>query len=251
MCFDFIKASCLSIFLCIFIHCAAIAKDLNATQLGLIRETASDICNTVREAKGQKTEAQIAGDVKAQLGGLAGKLANVGLDGKISARREAFEGLSQEAMGGMLQEDRTCRERLFSEMFAVVAREPSDKGQNRSDAPKTDGELPGPRTDRIVNSLMGEWVGSVVCKDGRSFLLTLTVEKQAGDTASGTAVWSGGTSGKASVRLAPSPNSQEPSSYVYVTDRWNAYSYNLKKISKNKFVGQSMGTTKCDIALER
>ncbi|WP_157080654.1 hypothetical protein [Methylobacterium variabile] len=226
-------------------------KELNAAQLEIIRNTAAKICNTVTETKGQKSETQIAGDVKAQLGGLAGRLANVGLDGKVSDRREAFEGLSQEATGDALQGDRGCRERLFMKMFEVVAREPDNDVQQNGTSPRTRRDTPGAAIEAPGRSLAGEWVGSVICRDGRVFSLTLTLDKQSGDTASGTAVWGGANSGKSNVRLLPSPNAQGPSSYVYVSDRSSAYSYTLNKISNDKFVGQTIGSVKCDISLER
>ena len=77
---------------------SALAQQLNPEQIQIIRETAASICNTIKEAKGQKSDAQIEGDVKAQLGGLVGKLVDTGLAGKGSLSREQFEGLSPEVV---------------------------------------------------------------------------------------------------------------------------------------------------------
>ena len=88
---------------------SAVAQQLNPAEIQIIRDTAASICNTVKEAKGQKSDVQIEGDVKAQLGGLVGKLVDAGASGKGSLSREEFEGLSQDATAAALEGDRTCR----------------------------------------------------------------------------------------------------------------------------------------------
>jgi hypothetical protein len=93
------------------------AQQLNPQQIQIIRDTAASICNTAKEAKGQKSDIQIQGDVKAQLGGLVGKLVDAGASGKGSLSREEFEGLSRDATAAALEGDRVCRERLFNKMF--------------------------------------------------------------------------------------------------------------------------------------
>jgi hypothetical protein len=96
---------------------AAYAQQLNSQQIQLIKDTAASVCDTVKEAKGQKSDIQIQGDVKAQLSGLIGKFVDVGGGAKGALTREEFEGLSREATGSALEGDRGCRERLFNKMF--------------------------------------------------------------------------------------------------------------------------------------
>src|SRR4051794_17269939 len=96
---------------------AAYAQQLNPQQIQLIKDTAASVCNTVKEAKGQKSDLQIQGDVKAQLNGLIGKFVDVGGGAKGALTREEFEGLSREATSSALEGDRGCRERLFDKMF--------------------------------------------------------------------------------------------------------------------------------------
>jgi hypothetical protein len=94
------------------------AAQLDDHDLQQIRETAASICNTVKETKGTKDEAQIQGDVRAQLSGLASKLgAEAEVSGKGSIDRSGFEGLTQDATALALAGDRDCRERLFNRMF--------------------------------------------------------------------------------------------------------------------------------------
>ena len=85
----------------------------------LISDTAVSICNTVKDIKGEKTYAQIQGEVKGQLSGLLGKLS--GTEGSASGTgtlsRDAFEGLTQDATATSLTDDRECRMKLFDKMF--------------------------------------------------------------------------------------------------------------------------------------
>jgi hypothetical protein len=107
------------------------AQQLSPQQIQTIKDTAASICNTVKEAKGQKSDVQIQGDVNAELGGLLGKVANVGGSGKGALTREEFEGLSREATATALQGDRDCRERLFNKMFDRLSAGP-EPGTNRA-----------------------------------------------------------------------------------------------------------------------
>jgi hypothetical protein len=118
------------IYLCTAFVCSAggsatSAQQLNAQQIQIIKDTAASICNTVKEAKGQKSETQLQGDVKAQLNGLIGKVVDIGGSGKGSLDREEFEGLSRDATATALEGDRSCRERLFNKMFDTLSANPS------------------------------------------------------------------------------------------------------------------------------
>jgi hypothetical protein len=110
------------------------AAQLDDHQLQQIRETASAICNTVKDAKGVKDEVQIEGDVKAQLGGLARRLgADAEVSGKGVINRTEFEGLTQDATTIALGDDRSCRERLFNKMFDAATSAPSPSVQQQLD----------------------------------------------------------------------------------------------------------------------
>ena len=93
------------------------ALALDPQQIQLIRDTAASICNTIKEAKGQKTDVQLQGDVKAELTGLVGKIVTAGVSGTTKLNKEEFEGLTREATATALEGDRGCRERVFDKMF--------------------------------------------------------------------------------------------------------------------------------------
>jgi hypothetical protein len=104
----------------------AYAAQLDPQQMALIKDAASSICNTVKEIKGEKTYAQIQGEVKGQLSGLLGRLA--GTEGSASGTgtlgRDSFEGLTQDATATAVTEDRNCRMKLFNKMFDAIAAPP-------------------------------------------------------------------------------------------------------------------------------
>jgi hypothetical protein len=96
---------------------AVSAQQLNPQQIQLITDTAASICNTIKEAKGQKNDLQLQVDVKAELTGLIGKIVNAGVSGVTKLNSEEFEGLTREATATALEGDRGCRERVFNKMF--------------------------------------------------------------------------------------------------------------------------------------
>jgi hypothetical protein len=105
----------------------ATGQELNAPQIDLIKQTANDVCNTVKDARGQRNNQQIEGDVQAKLSGLPGKLIDLGGTAKGSISHEDFEGLTREATAIALTGDRECRERLFNKMFDRLSFAPSPK----------------------------------------------------------------------------------------------------------------------------
>ena len=116
----------LSIALVWGIGASGAAAQLKPEQIQIIKDAAAAICNTVRDARGKKSDVQIQGDIKAQLGGLVGKLADAGITGSGSLRTEEFEGISREATASALGDDRLCRERVFNRMFDKLSSTPND-----------------------------------------------------------------------------------------------------------------------------
>jgi len=116
------------------------AQQLNPQQIQMIRDTTASICNTVKEAKGQKSDVQIQGDVKAKLGGLVGTVVDVGGSGQGALTREEFEGLTRDATATALQGDRDCRERLFNKMFDQLSAVPNPSA-NRAPPASTSREI--------------------------------------------------------------------------------------------------------------
>jgi hypothetical protein len=100
---------------------SASSKQLEVQQLGLIRDTATSICNTVKDASGKSTNSQVQGEIKGELSGLFSRLATAGLSGTGSITNETFDGLTRDATAAALSGDRDCRERVFDKMFDRIS----------------------------------------------------------------------------------------------------------------------------------
>ena len=111
----FIK--CQYLLICLCFHSNTYANNPSIEQMEVIKQTASSICDTVKDAKGKKSQVQLEGEVSAKLTGLVEKLADIGITGGGSYTGEQFEGLTQEATASALEGDRDCRERIFNKMF--------------------------------------------------------------------------------------------------------------------------------------
>src|SRR6266446_5422903 len=94
---------------------AAAQQDLD-TQLKMIRATAADICYTV-EQRGRKSDAQLTGEVQAQVNGIIAKLVDLGGKASGNIGSQEYQGVSQEALATALKESANCRERVFNKLL--------------------------------------------------------------------------------------------------------------------------------------
>jgi hypothetical protein len=88
-----------------------------ARALKLISESASDICNTV-EKEGSSQSTDLSGDVKAKLGGVIGKIADLGVEGagKFSSaeyRNVLYRNVLQQDLAKTLQSNAECKLSVF------------------------------------------------------------------------------------------------------------------------------------------
>lgn len=95
--------------------------------------------------------------------------------------------------------------------------------------------------------LKGTWIGTVTCRS-TAFAGTLKLTAQTGSTASGVWTWGGSTSGETEATLGPSPTSDDPGRYVFVT-QGSAYDYHVS-VRDNIVDGLSV-EDKCAIRLDR
>src|SRR5262245_56624933 len=101
--------------------CAASASEtasqqLSADQLKTFFDAARILCETVKEARGQRTGSELQADVQAKARGFC-KFLDVGGGAKGTIDRETFEGLSREATASLLEGDRDCRERIANKLL--------------------------------------------------------------------------------------------------------------------------------------
>jgi hypothetical protein len=99
---------------------AAQGDRLDPRQIGLIKGAATSICDTVKDITGQNTDILIKETVMSELGGLIGKMADVGSIATGSMSHDEFEGLTRDATTIASAGDRECRMQLFPKMVEAL-----------------------------------------------------------------------------------------------------------------------------------
>jgi hypothetical protein len=100
---------------------AAQGDRLDPRQIGLIKAAATSICDTVKDITGQNTDILIKETVMSELGGLIGKMADVGSIATGSMSHDEFEGLTRDATTIASAGDRECRMQLFPKMVEALS----------------------------------------------------------------------------------------------------------------------------------
>jgi hypothetical protein len=99
---------------------AAYGASLDVQQaLDLITNTADKICNVV-STRGEAESSAAKGEIKAQLGGLAAKLADVGVSGSGSITSDQYQNVLRQDLGAALQNNATCKLKVFDTLQAKL-----------------------------------------------------------------------------------------------------------------------------------
>jgi hypothetical protein len=86
---------------------------LDAPQaIDLLTNTADRICNVV-STKGTTQSSEVKGEVKAQLSGLASKLADVGVSGSGSLNNDEYQNVIRQDLAQTLRDNATCKLKVF------------------------------------------------------------------------------------------------------------------------------------------
>jgi hypothetical protein len=86
--------------------------------------TADQICGTVATS-GQSSDLQMKGDVKAQLSGLARKLADLGISGTGDITSANYQGILQAQLAATLKDERECKLAVFTSLKDVLLPAPA------------------------------------------------------------------------------------------------------------------------------
>ena len=104
---------------------AAQAASPDAPQaLDLITNTADRICNVV-STKGEIGSTQVNGQVKAELSGLASRLANVGISGSGSINNEQYQNVLRQDLAETLHDNAQCKLKVFEDLQVKLIPEAS------------------------------------------------------------------------------------------------------------------------------
>jgi hypothetical protein len=107
-------------------------------RLGLIADTADRICNVI-VLTGNAHSDQVKGELKAQLSGLAAKLADVGVEGSATLNNENYQNVLQQDLPTVLKDSTACKLKVFDALQVKLLSStsgashdtpPSDPGAN-------------------------------------------------------------------------------------------------------------------------
>jgi hypothetical protein len=93
--------------------------DTTTDALIAIRSTADGICGVVAAA-GESQSVQVSGDVKAQLTGLAKRLADLGVSGAGSLASDSYIGVLRPDLAATLDSQRDCKFKIFDILQAKL-----------------------------------------------------------------------------------------------------------------------------------
>jgi hypothetical protein len=118
-------------------HDIARAESLEAEQkaLDLITNTADKICNVV-STRGEAESSEVKGEIKAQLKGLAAKLADAGISGTGSIINEQYQSVLREDLPTALRDSAACKLKVFdtlqNKLLQTRPAHPTAAGQPQS-----------------------------------------------------------------------------------------------------------------------
>jgi hypothetical protein len=94
---------------------SAEAQNADAQILEMITLTADKICNVVSD-KGQASNSEISGDIKAEIQGLASKLVDAGIKGGAILKNESFQGPLRKDISAYIISNSNCKLEVFSRL---------------------------------------------------------------------------------------------------------------------------------------
>jgi len=103
--------------------------------LTAIADTADRICGIVA-AEGQTQSSKISGDVKAELSGLARRLASVGISGAGDITSSSYQGILQQDLPIALKDVRECKLKIFDKLAGTLL--PGVAAPSSAQAPPAD-----------------------------------------------------------------------------------------------------------------
>ena len=97
----------------------AASAELLGDQIKLITDTADRICNVVT-ANGSASSMDVQGEVKAELRGLASKLASAGISGSGKLAEEHYQNVLREDLAGTLRDNAACKLKVFETLSTKI-----------------------------------------------------------------------------------------------------------------------------------
>lgn len=180
------------------------AQDLETKQKALdaIARFAAETCNVV-STHGEADSMEVKGDVRAQLSGLAAKLADLGISGSGTIKNERYQNVLQSDLAAALKDNANCKLEVFkslkNELLGAGSALPDARGR-RSDIGGIWRDADDPNTvtritqngDRFEFTRVGALPGGLRYKSsgagrivGETYASEYLAEYQNGDTSTG------------------------------------------------------------------
>ncbi len=115
--------------LCIAMYISP-ASCMTPEAISLITDAAQSICGSEADA-GSAEKVKVTGDLKAELSGLAKKLADLGLSGSGSIEKDSYVGVLQQDLAANLADLRHCKLAVFDSLSKTLALDESKAQASR------------------------------------------------------------------------------------------------------------------------
>jgi hypothetical protein len=120
-------------------------------KMQLITDTADKICNVIQTV-GSAEGSQVQGQIKAELGGLASKLANVGVSGSGTINNENYQNVLRSDLSATLKDNAACKLTVFEKLQETLLPQQSHTTPQPTVAPD-----PGPHRSFRAADYVGLW----------------------------------------------------------------------------------------------
>jgi hypothetical protein len=98
---------------------SAQADGLSSAALAAISDTADRICGTV-STQGEAASSKVSTNLHAELGGLARRLASIGISGATDITSAKYQGVLQQDLAATLKDVRICKMRIFETLSVKI-----------------------------------------------------------------------------------------------------------------------------------
>jgi len=144
-----------------------IGRAETAEVLKEITDTADRLCGNVAQS-GNKSSTEVKGDVKAELSGLAKRLANLGVSGSGTIDESQYEGVVQEQLAETLKDVRQCKITIFETLQKKLLAEPPQQHARDPNALYQYGELVAEVQGAVISQANGTVTFQTVHTSGKA-----------------------------------------------------------------------------------
>ncbi len=150
--------SFLAVCILAFTYSAAFGQDAETKEaLRLITETAGQICQT-SPLEQHNTGTELSGEAKAKVGGIVGKLADLGISGAAEYQSGHSAGVLQKDLITAIQIGNNCKQHVFDTLVGILLKEHSNNATPSVSDPDKPGVIKKNAQDMLLEqAIMHTW----------------------------------------------------------------------------------------------